>query len=257
MLQKTPQGESITAPLRPSNRRTLNPQFTDLLHHLPIQFTDARQRMLKNEHAFFGFLEAESMQDMQDLYERLSHASLEELQNYVGSYAGVFRGSNVRILPEKINADGQIVVEPYVAKRLGFISIRDPNKPKQPYALGVTSCLGNGDKLFMSEGGEGVVIDGETSVDIICGRLFLKHTGTEFQEIVVNDLVGPKNDIALRLTGAYRQPRVNSVGLTRGVQSGDIYENDHVARMSDFRPSHDTQHHYDLDVVVRGTKTEK
>ena len=223
--------------------------------------TDARKRMLQQEDAFFGFIAAPSVDAMDRLNDMIGHASLSELQESLVAAefpSASFRGTGCYFLKEEELASGVIQVTAKVGDYLGFISMRDPNKPKQKYSLGRTS-MALGERAFTSWGGtEPVIITGETSIDAIPGRLHLGHNGTDLQSLRINDENSKDYHMQLKMTGRYRRPSVQAgrpTGATcRGISNDKTYHSDHVADSTEWTDAKDPKFHYDLDVKIVGTR---
>ncbi len=234
--------------------------FEEMLQKMikPVM-TDARKRMLKQEDTFFGFIAAPSVDSMDRLNDLIGHASLSELQeNLVGSEfpQESIRGTGCYFLKEDELASGVIQVTARVGDYLGFISMRNPGKPKQKYSLGRTSrALGT--PVFTSANGGPVIISGETSIDVVPGRLHLGYDGTDAQALRINDENSKDHHMQLRLTGRYRRPSVQAgpcYANSRGASNGPTYHSDYVADSTEWTDAKDPKFFYDLDVKIVGTR---
>jgi hypothetical protein len=235
------------------NKRKFRDFLVDVAH-VSLE-ANARERMLQHENAFFGLVAGPSVDSLDAAGKRLRNATLDDLFEMTvqkNGFAHIKHSFDCYFLRETLDREGVIIATARAGDYLGFISIRDPDKKKSMYSIEKTSRALQ-KPLFTTVYDDATVITGDTTVDVIPGRMHMHQTGTDFQSlrVVLNDT----GEIVINMKGGARpDPSCPSILKARGVADDQTYRSDYVAGDVDWRSSRNKDHWYSIAAKVVGVK---
>jgi len=233
---------------KPSNTTNFN-GFDEVVETSGLVMNDARKRMAQHERVLFGFIGAESVDQMQDLQDEIATMQNSELVPYMHRESDglVHLGDTGCYLLAEHQRGDLLLLGGRNNHFLGFLSLRKDGSDNQ-YSLGRTSEV-LGKRAFEGPNGSEIVIfKDSTHNDVLPGRMFFTEHSTDLQSIMITPDNRPQGiDISLKLTGKQRYET-----NTRGGSFGDTYSRPDLNKGINFTQSSNPKHHYDISAMICG-----